>query len=241
MNLARKAFDVFLHLDRHLNMLAGNLGAWLYGLLFLIVFCETALVVTPFLPGDSLLFAVGALATRPDSPINLPLVSVLLSVAAILGDAVNYGAGYRLGPTIFASETSRLLNKKHLLRAQRFFGRYGGKAIFLARFVPIICTFAPFVAGIGQMSYIRFSVYNVTGGIVWVNAFLLAGYFFADLPVVRAHFPYIIVPIGAISIRPLGIEYLRARREVRRSGPVAPAVGESPVVKEALITNGQRS
>jgi len=211
----RAALEVFLHLDRHLNTLAGDLGGWLYGLLFLIVFCETGLVVTPFLPGDSLLFAVGALATKPGSPINLPLVSALLCVGAILGDAVNYGAGARVGPKIFTSETSRLLNKKHLVRAQRFYERYGGKAIFLARFVPIIRTFAPFVAGIGRMPYSRFALYNVTGGIVWVNAFLLAGYFFADLPVVREQFHYIIVAISVISLMPIGIEYVRARREAR--------------------------
>lgn len=185
MDLAPKALGVFLHLDRHLNTLGADLGGWLYGLLFLIVFCKTGLVVTPFLPGDSLLFAVGALATSPGSPINLPLVSVLLCVAAVLGDAVNYGAAYGVGLKVFTSETSRLLNKEHLMRAHRFYGRYGGKAIFLARFVPIIRTFAPFVAGIGQMSYSRFALYNVTGGIVWVNSFRLAGYFFADLPVVR--------------------------------------------------------
>jgi membrane-associated protein len=228
MDLAGKALDAFLHLDRHLNTLAGDLGGWLYGLLFLVVFCETGLVVTPFLPGDSLLFAVGALATRPGSPINLPLVSVLLCVAAVLGDAVNYGAGHRAGLKVFTSETSRLLNKKHLIRAHRFCERYGGKAIFLARFVPIIRTFAPFVAGIGQMSYSRFAFYNVTGGIVWVNSFLLAGYFFADLSVVREQFQYIILAIIVVSVIPIGIEYLRARREARRRGPAAAAAG-SPV------------
>jgi membrane-associated protein len=226
MDLARKALDVFLHLDRYLNTLGGDLGAWLYGLLFLIVFCETGLVVTPFLPGDSLLFAVGALATRPGSPINLPLVSALLSVAAVLGDAVNYGVGSRVGQKIFTSETSRLLNKTHLMRAHRFYARYGGKAIFLARFVPIIRTFAPFVAGIGRMSYPRFALYNVTGGIVWVNSFLFGGYFFADLPVVREQFHYIILAISVISVMPLGLEYLRARREAKRSGPAA---AEHPV------------
>jgi membrane-associated protein len=161
---------------------------------------------------------VGALAARPGSPINLPLASVVLCVAAVLGDAVNYAVGHRVGLKVFTSETSRLLNKEHLMRAHRFYERYGGKAIFLARFVPIIRTFAPFVAGIGQMSYARFALYNVTGGIVWVNSFLLAGYFFADLPVVRDQFHYIIVAISVISIMPIGIEYVRARREARRTG-----------------------
>jgi membrane-associated protein len=212
----RTVLDVFLHLDRHLNTLAGDLGGWLYGLLFLIVFCETGLVVTPFLPGDSLLFAVGALATRPGSPINLPLVSLLLCVAAVLGDAVNYSVGSRVGPKIFTSETSRLLNANHLMRAHRFYERYGGKAIFLARFVPIIRTFAPFVAGIGRMSYSRFALYNVTGGIVWVNSFLLAGYVFADLPAVREQFHYVVLAISVLSVVPIGIESVRARREARR-------------------------
>lgn len=215
MDLARRALEVFLHLDRHLNTLGGELGGWLYGLLFVIVFCETGLVVTPFLPGDSLLFAVGALATRPGSPINLPLVSVLLCAAAILGDTVNYGVGYRVGRKVFTSESSRLLDKKHLMRAHQFYERYGGKAIFLARFVPIIRTFAPFVAGIGEMSYSRFILYNVTGGIIWVNSFLLAGYFFADLPFVREQFSYIILAIGVISVLPVGIEYLRSGRKAR--------------------------
>jgi membrane-associated protein len=179
------------------------------------------LVVTPFLPGDSLLFALGALATRPGSPINLPLVSALLSVAAVLGDAVNYSVGYRVGQKVFTSETSRLLNKKHVMRAERFYERYGGKAILLARFVPIIRTFAPFVAGIGRMSYPRFALYNVTGGIVWVNSFLFAGCFFADLPVVNEQFHYIILAISVISVTPIGAEYLRARREAKGSGPAA--------------------
>ena len=204
-----------IHLDEYLTVLVSNYGTWTYGILCAVLFAETGLVITPFLPGDSLLFAVGALATRPGSPINLPLVSLVLSVAAVLGDAVNYSVGYRVGQKVFTSETARLLNKEHLMRAQRFYERYGGKAIFLARFVPIIRTFAPFVAGIGRMPYSRFALYNVTGGIVWVNAFLLAGYFFADLPVVREQFHYIIVAISVISLMPIGIEYVRARREAR--------------------------
>jgi membrane-associated protein len=235
MDLLRQALDVFLHLDRHLNTLGENLGGWLYGLLFLIVFCETGLVVAPFLPGDSLLFAVGALATQSASPINLPLVSVLLCVAAVLGDAVNYAAGSRVGRKVFTSETARLFNKEHLMRAHRFYGRYGGKAIFLARFVPIVRTFAPFVAGVGQMSYARFALYNVTGGIVWVNSFLLAGYFFADLPVFRERFHYIILAVIVISVVPVGIEYWRARREAKRGGAAAGAA------REALTTDSQRS
>jgi membrane-associated protein len=209
--MIRKAIDVFLHLDRHLNTWAGDLGGWLYGVLFLVIFCETGLVVMPLLPGDSLLFAVGALASRPDSPINLPLVSILMCAAAILGDAVNYSIGYRVGPKVFKQEGSRLLNRKHLLKAQRFYEKHGGKTIFLARFVPIIRTFAPFVAGIGQMRYSRFALFNVTGGIVWVLSFVLAGYFFAELPVVKERFHYVIVAIILISLVPVVIEFFRAR------------------------------
>jgi membrane-associated protein len=207
----RKAIDVFLHLDRYLNAWAGDLGGWLYGVLFLVIFCETGLVVMPLLPGDSLLFAVGALASRPDSPINLPLVSVLMCVAAILGDAVNYSIGSRVGPKVFKQEGSRLLNRKHLLKAQRFYEKHGGKTIFLARFVPIIRTFAPFVAGIGQMRYARFAMFNVTGGIVWVLSFVLAGYYFADLPIVKERFHYVIVVFILISVVPVVVEFWRAR------------------------------
>jgi membrane-associated protein len=211
MEALASAIDIFLHLDQHLNAWAGQLGAWLYAVLFLIVFCETGLVVTPFLPGDSLLFAVGALASKEGSPIDLPLVALLLCVAAILGDAVNYSIGYRLGPKVFSRDT-KLLNRSHLLRAQEFYERHGGKTIVLARFVPIIRTFAPFVAGIGKMRYARFAAYNVAGGIGWVLSFLLAGYFFADLPIVKDRFHYVILAIIAISLVPIAFEWWRARR-----------------------------
>src|SRR5262249_26144850 len=160
--------DVVLHLDAHLNEWVGVLGPWLYLVLFAIIFCETGLVVTPFLPGDSLLFAVGATAALPGSPLSLPLLIVLLIVAAVLGDAVDYYLGYRIGPRVFSSEKSWLFNKKHLLRTQQFYEKYGGKTIVLARFIPIIRTFAPFVAGVGKMEYRRFFVYNVAGGAAWV-------------------------------------------------------------------------
>ena len=158
-----------------LNEYATTLGPWLYVVLFLIIFAETGLVVTPFLPGDSLLFAVGAVAAHPDSPIRLGLIAVLLVIAAVLGDAVNYSIGYRLGPRVFSREDSWLLNKKHLKRAHDFYEEYGGITIILARFIPIVRTFAPFVAGIGKMSYRRFAVYNVAGGTVWILLFLLLG------------------------------------------------------------------
>ncbi len=213
MELIHYLVDVFLHLDTHLNDLAVSLGPLLYILLFLIVFAETGLVVTPFLPGDSLLFAIGALAAIDGSPIHVGFAVALLAVAAVLGDAVNYAIGYRIGPRVFTSETSRLLNKEHLVRTQRFYEKYGGKTIILARFMPIVRTFAPFVAGIGRMRYAQFAAYNVVGGTVWVTAFTLAGYFFGNVPVVKRNFHFVIVAIIVISIIPPVVEFLRARRE----------------------------
>jgi membrane-associated protein len=212
MELLRQAWDLFFHMNEHLNTWAGMLGPWLYVVLFAIIFCETGLVVTPFLPGDSLLFAVGALSASAGSPIDLPLMAPLLCVAAVLGDAANYSVGYWIGPKVFHKESSRWLNRKHLDRAQAFYEKHGGKTIVLARFVPIIRTFAPFVAGIGKMRYLRFATYNVTGGIAWVLMFLLGGYFFADLPIVKTRFHYVIVVIVLISLLPILVEYLRARK-----------------------------
>ena len=213
MDFIKEAIDVFLHLDVHLNDLAGTLGPWLYAVLFVIVFCETGLVVTPFLPGDSLLFAVGALAAADGSPINLPETVVLMCIAAIAGDAVNYAIGFRVGPRVFSSETSRLLNKEHLFRTQRFYEKYGGKTIIIARFMPVVRTFAPFVAGIGQMRYARFASFNVIGGVVWVVAFTMAGFFFGNVPVVKRNFHFVILAIIFISMLPPVIEFLRARRQ----------------------------
>ncbi|MEK7743910.1 MAG: DedA family protein, partial [Elusimicrobiota bacterium] len=188
MDQLRLLLDVFLHLDRHLNAWAAQLGGWLYLVLFGVVFCETGLVVTPFLPGDSLLFAVGALSAMEGSPIRLPQVIALLCSAAILGDAVNYAIGYRVGPKIFHREDSLLLNKEHLLRTRRFYEKHGGKTIILARFIPIIRTFAPFVAGMGGMQYRRFFLYNVAGAVLWVALCVSAGYFFGNIPVVKKNF-----------------------------------------------------
>lgn len=203
-----------------LNLMAGDLGAWLYVLLFGIVFCETGLVILPFLPGDSLLFAVGALGSLPGTPINLVLMGVLLVVAAVLGDAVNYAIGLRLGPAVFHTESSRWLNRKHLAAAHEFYEKYGGKTIILARFVPIIRTFAPFVAGIGRMSYPKFALYNVTGAILWVGLMMAAGRLFGGISWVRANFETVIVAIVVISVLPGVIEFLRARARARRE--VAP-------------------
>src|SRR5215470_11979435 len=212
MDLLKHALDVFLHLDVHLNDWAVMLGPWLYAVLFLVVFCETGLVVTPFLPGDSLLFAVGALASIEGSPIALPAMMVTLCAAGVLGDAANYAIGHWLGPAVFSSDRSRLLNPKHLERTREFYVRHGRKTIFLARFVPIVRTFAPFVAGIGRMSYRIFAAWNVSGAIAWVTSLTLAGYFFGAIPVVRQNFETVILAIVAISLAPIAVEYLRARR-----------------------------
>jgi membrane-associated protein len=213
--------DLFLHLDQHLNHWAELLGPWLYAVLFVIIFCETGLVVTPILPGDSLLFAVGALAAIPDSPLSLPGLAVLLITAAVLGDAVNYWIGHWVGPRVFFSEGSRLLNKKHLFRAQRFYERYGGKTIILARFMPIIRTFAPFVAGIGRMEYRRFFAYNVVGGVLWVMTCVLGGYFFGGIPFVRDNFSLVVMAIVIISILPAVIEVILTRRKPAQPAGVA--------------------
>jgi len=208
-----QVLDVFLHLDAHLAEWAGVLGPWLYALLFLIVFCETGLVVTPFLPGDSLLFAAGALCAVKGSPLEIHLLAGLLIVAAITGDALNYSIGSYLGPAVFTSEHSRLLNRRHLVRTQNFYARHGGKTIFLARFVPIVRTFAPFVAGIGKMSYRYFATWNATGAVVWVLSFLVAGYAFGQIPTVKRNFHVVIVAIIVISVMPIAFEWVRTRRE----------------------------
>jgi membrane-associated protein len=229
MELIRPLLDL-LHLNpESLNALAHQLGPWLYVLLFGIIFAETGFVVTPFLPGDSLLFAVGAVAASPGSPINFALICVLLIVAAVLGDAVNYAIGSYLGPKVFSREDSWLLNRKHLLEAHQFYERYGSVTIILARFMPIIRTFAPFVAGIGKMTYRRFAVYNVIGGVVWVLLFLLAGWRFGGLDIVRKRFDLVIYAIVFISILPPVVQYLRTRMTGSAGGVVAePAkVGES--------------
>jgi membrane-associated protein len=217
MDLLHSMLDLFLRLDVHLNQWAVALGPWLYVVLFLVVFCETGLVVTPFLPGDSLLFAVGALASIDGSPISLPLMTVLLIAAAVLGDAVNYWIGDYVGPQVFSYERSRLLNPRHLERTQEFYARHGRKTIFLARFVPIVRTFAPFVAGIGRMSYPVFATWNVSGGIVWVISLSLAGYFFGEIPVVKENFETAILAIVAISVLPIVVESVRAAGPPRRA------------------------
>jgi membrane-associated protein len=204
--------DIVLHLDRHLNEWAASMGPWLYVVLFAIIFCETGLVITPFLPGDSLLFAVGALAATPGSPIGLGFIILLLCAAGVLGDAVNYAIGRRVGPAIFSRERSKLLNKEHLMRAHRFYEKHGGKTIIIARFIPIIRTFAPFVAGIGEMGYRRFAAFNVVGAVAWVVGFTMAGFWFGNQPFVKKNFSLVVLAIIVISVIPAVVEFWRARR-----------------------------
>jgi len=203
--------DLILHLDQHLNLWITYFGPGIYVLLFIIIFCETGLVITPFLPGDSLLFALGALTTVENPALSLPLLLVLLFVAAVLGDACNYFIGHKLGHRVFKSATSRFFNREHLVRTQAFYEKHGGKTIILARFMPIVRTFAPFVAGIGKMNYPRFLAYNVFGGAIWVGSFLLAGHWFGNLPSVKSNFHIVILGIIIISFLPIVIEYLRSR------------------------------
>jgi membrane-associated protein len=212
MPLIHQILDLVLHLDRHLNAFAAAHPIGVHGLLALIIFCETGLVVTPLLPGDSLLFAVGALAASADSPIHLPLVIAMLCLCANCGDLLNYSIGYRLGPRVFSRRDSWLLNQNHLREAREFYGRHGRKTIILARFVPIIRTFAPFVAGIGKMPLSRFIGFSVAGGMLWVILVSLAGYEFGGIPAVKDHFEVVILAIVVISLLPVAYHAWKSRR-----------------------------
>ena len=209
MDLLHRIVDLFLHLDQHLGQLISEYGTWTHLILFLVVFCETGLVVTPFLPGDSLLFAAGTFAAL--GALDLSLIVVLLIVAAIAGDTLNYWVGSYIGPRAFRGDI-RFLRKEYLDRTHAFYEKHGGKTIILARFIPIIRTFAPFVAGVGAMSYPKFLTYNVVGAVLWVGLFVLGGYFFGNITVVRENFSLVILAIIAISVLPLALEALRAWR-----------------------------
>ncbi len=212
--------DLFLHLDKHLAELTAAYGPWIYGILFAIVFAETGLVVTPFLPGDSLLFAAGALAAT--GSLDLALLFGLLGAAAIIGNAVNYAIGKAVGPRVFSAEdhsgwTHRLLNREHLAEAHRFFERHGGSAVILTRFMPIIRTFVPFVAGAGAMTYRTFAIYNVVGGLLWVGVCLGAGYAFGNVPVVRNNFSLVALGIVVVSLIPMAVQLVQRRNRTGRA------------------------
>jgi membrane-associated protein len=215
MEFLRDVIEFVLHLDRHLLELCTAYGTWVYAIIFVVIFCETGLVVTPILPGDSLLFAVGSLTAI--GALDLGTSMIVLALAAILGDTVNYWIGDYVGPKVFYQEHGRLLNREYLLRTHRFYERHGGKTIVLARFLPIIRTFAPFVAGIGTMTYRRFLLFNVTGGILWVCLFVLAGHFFGSIPVIKNNFSLVIIFLVLIPGIPSLVEFIRIQIQRRKS------------------------
>jgi membrane-associated protein len=208
--------DFFLHAEKHLVWFIQNYGLWIYALLFAIIFCETGFVVTPFLPGDSLLFAVGTLAAKPEMGLRPEIITPLLLSAAILGDSVNYSIGKWIGPRVFHFESNRFFNREHLLKAHSFYEKYGGRAIILARFVPIVRTFAPFVAGVGTMNYAKFFLYNVTGAILWVGLFVGAGFLFGNVEIVQKNMKLVILGIIVVSVLPIVFEAVKARLEKNR-------------------------
>ncbi|HKV11554.1 MAG TPA: DedA family protein [Thermoanaerobaculia bacterium] len=214
MEFLKHAIDFVLHLDKHLSPIIAEYGAWTYLLLFLIVFCETGLVVTPFLPGDSLLFAAGAFAAT--GSLSVVWLTVILIAAAVLGDTVNYWIGHSLGKRLLAAKRFRVIKPEHLAYTHEFYEKYGGKTIIIARFVPIVRTFAPFVAGLGKMSYGRFMSYNVVGGVAWVVICVAAGYLFGNLPFVKENFSLVVLAIIFLSILPAVYEFWRARQASRR-------------------------
>ena len=215
MELIRNLIELILHLDKHLNVIILTYGVWTYLLLFFVIFLETGLVVTPFLPGDSLLFAAGSFAAL--GSLNVGLLFVLLAAAAIGGDTANYWIGHFVGPKVFSREDVPILNKEYLDRTHRFYEKHGGKTIIIARFIPIIRTFAPFVAGIGKMNYWRFISYNVIGGLAWIALFTFGGYFFGNIPFVKRNFTIVILAIIFISLAPVMIEFLSHRLRASHS------------------------
>lgn len=209
MEFLHYLIDLVLHLDVHLNELILMFGLWTYAILFLIIFAETGLVVTPFLPGDSLLFALGALAAG--GAFHLETLMILLTLASIAGDTTNYSIGNYLGPKVFHFENSRFFNKEYLIKTHGFYEKHGGKTIILAKFLPIFRTFAPFVAGIGSMTYAKFIMFNVIGGLIWINGFLLLGFFFGNIPFVKENFGVVILAIIFISVLPAVYQVVKAR------------------------------
>ncbi|HOG10089.1 MAG TPA: DedA family protein [Smithella sp.] len=215
MDVLFHLIDFFLHLDKYLPLIIQSFGIWAYVIMFLVIFCETGLVVTPILPGDSLLFALGAFAAQ--GALNIEILLISLCIAAVAGDTVNYSIGKFLGPKVFHYPDSRFFKREYLVRTHQFYEKHGGKTIIIARFIPIIRTFAPFVAGIGTMKYLRFISYNVVGGISWICLFLLAGYYFGGIPAVKRNFTLVIIAIIIISVMPGVIEYVRQKYFVSRA------------------------
>lgn len=215
MELIHLFFDFILHLDKHLLALTTEYGVWVYGVLFVIVFCETGLVVTPFLPGDSLLFVTGTLAGA--GMLDPVLLCLVLIIAAVLGDTVNYFIGRKMGPAVFKRPDARFLKQEYLRKTQQFYAKHGGKTIIIARFIPIIRTFAPFVAGVGTMQYSRFIAYNIGGGIAWVVLFITAGYFVGDQPFVKNNLTLVVFGIILVSILPGIVEFIRHKLRQRRA------------------------
>jgi membrane-associated protein len=209
MEFLLQVLDWFRHLDAHLGELIRTYGTWIYGILFAIIFCETGLVVTPILPGDSLLFAAGALAAKGE--MNVVFLWALLLIAAIAGDTVNYWIGKRVGLSVFKDD-ARILKTAYLRKTEEFFAKYGGKTIVLARFMPIVRTYAPFVAGASRMNYGRFLTYNVLGGVLWITLFLWGGFFFGNIPFIQRNFEYVVIVIIALSVVPVIVEYWNVRR-----------------------------
>ncbi|HHQ4311569.1 TPA: DedA family protein [Serratia fonticola] len=216
MDIIKFLIDFILHIDVHLAELVAQYGMWVYGILFLILFCETGLVVTPFLPGDSLLFVAGALAALPSNDLNVHTMVALMVIAAVIGDAVNYTIGRLFGEKLFSNPNSKIFRRSYLDKTHQFYEKHGGKTIILARFVPIVRTFAPFVAGMGHMSYRHFAAYNVIGALLWVLLFTYAGYLFGDLPIVQENLKLLIVGIILVSILPGIIEIWRHKRAATR-------------------------
>ena len=220
MEILQQAIDFILHIDQHMIELVQNYHLWTYAILFAIIFCETGLVVTPFLPGDSLLFVAGAITALPDMPLEIGCLVPVVFVAAVLGDTCNYAVGHFFGKKLFSNPDSRIFRQSYLEKTHGFFHKYGGKTIILARFVPIVRTFAPFVAGMGRMNYYYFMMYNLTGAALWVCVFCFAGYFFGDLPFVQENLKILLLAIIVISFMPAVVEVIRARIRAMRSSKV---------------------
>jgi membrane-associated protein len=226
MDLLKTLLEIVLHIDVFIDGQIHLWGAWMYVVLFLVIFCETGLVVTPFLPGDSLLFAAAAVAARPNSPLDIWILLAVLLAAAILGDTVNYWIGAKLGPRLLKNPDSKILKKEYLDKTHAFFERYGGKAIILGRFVPFVRTFAPFLAGVGEMHYRRFLEFNAIGGVLWVGLFVGSGYFFGRIPIVEKNLTLVLAAVVVVTTIPIVVEYYRSKRAARLEAAAAAPVSD---------------